>query len=128
MPCNYFRPLTSSRLRLYSILPSPVVVRKQNPSTPFISYTKLPPSLFHIEEDLAASACTIITALGLSQHPSLSTQPPGCHTLSLLVLELAASMEVIHLTTVHIHPLSTCPSGNPKIYPSKMPAIYLHAF
>lgn len=40
MPCNYFRPLTSSRLRLYSLLPSPVVVRKQNPSTPFIFYTK----------------------------------------------------------------------------------------
>lgn len=47
MPCNYFRPLSSSRLRLYSLLPSPVVVRKQNPSTPFISYTKLPAFIPH---------------------------------------------------------------------------------
>jgi hypothetical protein len=40
--------------------------------------------------------------LGLNQHPSHSTQPPGCHRLSLLGLELVAGMEVIRLTITHI--------------------------
>lgn len=129
MPCNYFRPLTSSRLRLYSLLPSPVVVRKQNPSTPFISYTKLPAFVTH--RGRFSSICMHGNYCGGPESApfpfySASRLP---HTLSLLMLEQAAIMEVMHLTIVHIYPPSICPSGNPKIHPSKKKSsIHLHAF
>jgi hypothetical protein len=68
MPCNYFRLLASSRLHLYSLLPSPVVVHKQNPSTPFISCTG-PLPFIPKEGTLATSACTSNYCFGAGSAP-----------------------------------------------------------